>query len=122
HRVLVEALNYAVRQGFIIRNVGELVDPPRTEKPQIKPLAPQEAGVLLSVAKGTAYYSIIYTAVNTGLRQAKLLGLRWRDLDLDLAALSVTQVLYKRRGICQFKEPAHIQLSRFHLAEHHQSE
>ncbi len=29
----------------------------------------------------------------------------WRDLDLDLASLSVTQVLYKRRGVCQFKEP-----------------
>ncbi len=26
-------------------------------------------------------------------------------MDLDLASLSVTQVLYKRRGICQFKEP-----------------
>jgi len=33
------------------------------------------------------------------------LGLRWRDLDLDLAMLSVSQVLYKRRGVCQFKEP-----------------
>ena len=31
--------------------------------------------------------------------------MRWHDLDLDLAALSVTQVLYKRRGTCQFKEP-----------------
>jgi len=40
-----------------------------------------------------------------GPRQAELLGLRWRDLDLDLATLSVSQVLYKRRGICQFKEP-----------------
>jgi len=39
------------------------------------------------------------------LRQAELLGLRWRDLGLDLASLSVTQVLYKRKGVCQFKEP-----------------
>jgi integrase len=39
------------------------------------------------------------------LRQAELLGLPWRDLDLDLASLSVTQVLYKRKGVCQFKEP-----------------
>ena len=105
HRILVEALNYAVRQGFIIRNVGELVDPPRARKPKMKTLMPQEVAVLLSDAKDTAYYSIIYTAVNTGLRQAELLGLRWRDLDLDLASLSVTQVLYKRRGVCQFKEP-----------------
>jgi hypothetical protein len=29
----------------------------------------------------------------------------WRDLDLDIASLSVTQVLYKRKGVCEFKEP-----------------
>jgi len=34
-----------------------------------------------------------------------LLGLTWRNLDLDLASLFVTQTLYKRRGVCQFKEP-----------------
>ncbi len=105
HRVLVEALNYAVRQGFIIRNVGELVDPPRAKKPKLRTLIPEEVSQLLGTAKGTPYYPIIYTAVNTGLRQAELLGLRWRDLDLDLASLSVIQVLYKRRGVCQFKEP-----------------
>jgi len=51
------------------------------------------------------YYPIVYTAVSTGLRQAELLGLRWRDIDLDMLSISVSQVLYKRRGICQFKEP-----------------
>ncbi len=33
------------------------------------------------------------------------MGLRWRDIDLDMLSISVSQVLYKRRGICQFKEP-----------------
>ncbi len=105
HRVLVEALNYALRQGYIIRNVGELVDPPRAKKPKMKTLTPQEVAILLSVAIDTIYYPIIYTAVNTGLRQAELLGLTWRNVDLDLACLSITQVLYKRRGVHQFKEP-----------------
>jgi len=105
HRVLFQALNYAVRQGLLFRNIAELVDPPRARNAKMTSLIPQEVSRLLNVAKDTPYYPIIYTAVNTGLRQAELLGLRWRDLDLDLAALSVTQVLYKRRGICQFKEP-----------------
>ena len=48
---------------------------------------------------------VIYTAVSTGLRQAELLGLRWRDIDLDMLSISVSQVLYKRGGICEFKEP-----------------
>jgi len=51
------------------------------------------------------FYPVIYTAVSTGLRQAELPGLRWRDIDLDLLSISVSQVLYKRRGVCMFKEP-----------------
>ena len=43
--------------------------------------------------------------MNIGLRQAELLGLRWRDIDLGMLSISVTQVLLKRRGVCQFKEP-----------------
>jgi len=37
--------------------------------------------------------------------RAELLGLRWRDVDLDFLSISVSHVLYKRRGVCQFKEP-----------------
>jgi integrase len=105
HRVLFQALKYAVRQGLLVRNPAELTDPPRARKPKMRALTTREVSKLLEAAKGTSYYAIIYTAVNTGLRQAELLGLRWRDLDLDLASLSVSQVLYKRRGICHFKEP-----------------
>ena len=71
----------------------------------MKTLTPEEVARLFSIADDTPYYPFIYTAVKTGLRQAELLGLWWRDLDLDLASLSVTQVLYKRKGVCQFKEP-----------------
>ena len=43
--------------------------------------------------------------MSTGLRQAELLGLRWRDINLDLQSISVCQTLYKRRSVCEFKEP-----------------
>jgi integrase len=43
--------------------------------------------------------------VSSGLRQAELLGLRWRDIDIVSPSISVNRVLYKRRGICQFNEP-----------------
>jgi integrase len=41
----------------------------------------------------------------TGLRQAELLGLRWRDLDFSKSLLSVSQTLFKRRGVLKFIEP-----------------
>lgn len=64
----------------------------------VKTLTPEEVARLLNAAKNTVYYPIIYMAVNTGLRQGELLGLMWHDLDLELATLSVSQVLYKRTG------------------------
>ena len=105
HRVLSQSLKYAVRQGYLGRNPAELVDPPSPRKKAMRTLTPSEVEVLLDTAKDNHYYPVIYTAVSTGLRQAELLGLRWRDLDLDLMGISVSQTMYKRRGVCQFKEP-----------------
>jgi integrase len=68
-------------------------------------LTPSEVEVMLETAQDNYFYPVIYTAVSTGLRQAELLGLRWRDLDLDGLSISVSQVLYKRRGFCIFKQP-----------------
>ncbi len=105
HRVLSQSLKYAVRQGYLGRNPAELVDPPSPRKKAMRTLTPGEVEVLLNTAKDNHYYPVIYTAVSTGLRQAELLGLRWRDVDLDMMSISVSQVLYKRGGICEFKEP-----------------
>ncbi len=61
--------------------------------------------MLFNKSTDNRHYPVIYMAVHTDLRQAELLGLRWRDIDLDMLSLSVSQVLYKRHGVCQFKEP-----------------
>ena len=105
HRVLSQALKYAVRQGYLGRNPCELVDPPSPRKKLMRTLTPSEVEVLLDTAKDNYYYPVIYTAVSTGLRQAELLGLRWRDIDLFMLSISVSQVLYKRGKVCTFKEP-----------------
>jgi len=71
----------------------------------MRTLTPGEVEVLFENTQDSYYYPVIYTAVSTGLRQAELLGLRWRNIDLDMLSISVSQVLYKRRGVVQFKEP-----------------
>lgn len=107
HRILKQSLKYAVRQGYLGRNPCELVDPPKPRKKLMRTLTQSEVGMLLDHALSNQFYPVFYTAVSSGLRQAELLGLRWRDVDPDItvAALSVNQVLYKRRGVCEFKEP-----------------
>jgi len=71
----------------------------------MRTLTPLEVEVLFESAQDSFYYPVIYIAVSTGLRQAELLGLRWRDIDLSMCSLSVCQVLYKHSGIYEFKEP-----------------
>ncbi len=106
HRVLSEVLKWAVRQGLLGRNPCELVDPPSPRKKAMRTLAPVEVEVLLNAAQDSYLYPVIYTALSTGLRQAELLGLRWRDIDTDvLVSISVNRVLFKRKGVCEFKEP-----------------
>ncbi len=105
HRLLSQALKYAVRQGYLSRNPCDLVDPPAWKGKVMRTLTPAEVEVLFTIAEDNYYYPVYYTAVSTGIRQAELLGLRWRDIDLYMLSISVSRVLYKRRGICQFKEP-----------------
>jgi len=105
HRLLKQALKYAVRQGYLGRNPCEMVDPPSWKRRTMRTLTPSEVEAFFDEAIQSYYYPVYYTAVSTGLRQAELLGLRWRDIDLDMLSISVSQVLYKRQGVCQFKEP-----------------
>ena len=104
HRLLSQAMKWAVRKGYLGRNPCELATPPHGK---VRRCTLNRCGTstLIDVAADSQYYPVIYTAVSTGLRQAELLGLRWRDVDLDMMSLSVSQVLYKRRGVCVFKEP-----------------
>lgn len=98
HRVLYKALKHGVRQGVLVRNVAEAVDPPRPQSKEISMVGPGHVRLLLDAAKPTPYYVAFFTAVYTGLRRGELLGLRWCDIDLDLATLSVIQALQQLRG------------------------
>jgi len=105
HRVLSQALKWAVRQGYLGRNPAELVDPPSPRGRTMSTLSAFEVGILLESAKDSYYYPVIYTAVSTGLRRNELLALRWRDIILDMCTLSVARTLCKAKGRVEFKEP-----------------
>ena len=106
HRVLSQALKHGVKQGYLGRNPCELVDPPSPRRKIMRTLDPTEVNILLEAAQESYYYPVIYTALSSGLRQAELLGLRWRDLNPDIMlSISVSRVLYKRKGVCEFRDP-----------------
>ena len=105
HRVLSQSLKWAVRQGYIGRNPAEMADPPVPRNRAMNTLSPAEVRALLEHARGDLYYPVYYFAISTGLRRNEILGLRWRDVDLELLSISVNRVLYLRKKKVEFKEP-----------------
>ncbi|MBA7570367.1 Tyrosine recombinase XerC [subsurface metagenome] len=113
HRLCSQALKYAVRQGYLVRNPCDLVDCPRWTPKEMKAMTTEEVAQFLEAAGSSRFYPVFFTAVNTGLRQAELCGLRWRDVNLTLKGISVSQTLLKRKGITVFKSPKTKLSSRF---------
>ncbi|GAI62261.1 unnamed protein product [marine sediment metagenome] len=103
--ILSNALSHAVKMGLLVRNVADAVDPPRPEKKNMATLLPEDVPRFLETAHETPYYELFYTALYTGMRLGELLGLRWCDVDLDMASLSVVQALYKHSGVCKMVRP-----------------
>jgi hypothetical protein len=95
HAVLRKALNVAVRDQLVHRNVAALVEPPRVTGKEVQPLTPYEARCFLEAVEDDRLAVFFTVAVSLGLRQGEALALRWRDLDLETAALRVRYSLQR---------------------------
>jgi len=91
HRVLKGALSHALKWQLTSRNPADSVDPPTPSRYEVKAIEAEQVKALLATADATRYGSLINLAVMTGLRVGELLGLRWKDVDLDGRVLSVRQ-------------------------------
>jgi len=106
HRILHDALSYAVQCKLLSCNIADTIKPPKARHKEMRTLDSVGVSKLLEASKDTVYYPIFHLAVYTGMRRSELLGLRWRAVDLDTATVSVTQVLHHLRdGSIQFQEP-----------------
>jgi len=98
HVTVNKALDQAVRWRMIPRNVAEAVKAPRPAPPEMRPLSPAEARTLLETARGDRLEALYVLAVQTGMRQGELLALKWQDVDLDNAAVSVRRTITMSKG------------------------
>jgi len=91
HLRLSQALDQALRQGLVARNVTRVVTAPRSHPEEMKTWTAVEAQQFLEVASQSVYGPIWLVSLFTGMRRGELLGLRWQDVDWERSVLSVRQ-------------------------------
>jgi integrase len=97
HSTLHKALSQAVSDGLIARNAAAIKSP-RPDPEEMYPLSADEASALLKAARGERFEALYMLAITTGLRRGELLGLRWRDVDLEHGVLRVGHALVREGG------------------------
>jgi integrase len=105
HAVIHEALEHAMREGLISRNVAEASDPPKITRNEMKTWTSEDVRRFLAAAKGDRHYALFLAAITTGMRQGELLGLRWLDLDLEAGLATIQQSLNRAGSTPVFGRP-----------------
>jgi integrase len=83
HAVLRNALQHAVREEVIPRNVARLVQVKSPRYDVHRGLDADQARMLLKAARGNRLEALYVLALYLGMRRGELLGLRWSDIDWD---------------------------------------
>jgi integrase len=88
--VLRSVLDDLVKQGRLARNVAALVDRPSGVAAQMPTWTGRQVEAFLATVAGSRMEAAWLLALH-GLRRGEIAGLRWCDVDLDRATLTVQQ-------------------------------
>lgn len=96
HIVIRRALRDAERRGSIVRNPAELAHAPKRRplsSGEFRAWNADQLGNFLNPAQNNTHFAALWLAANTDMRRGEVLGLRWGDVDLESARLSVNRSL-----------------------------
>jgi integrase len=93
HTIIHGVLGHAVKDGLLLRNPADAATPPTAREAKAPDMHPWDASQLaafLGWAEGAAQnYPLWHTLAMTGMRRGEALALRWRDVDLEAATISI---------------------------------
>ncbi len=107
HRIFRAALSRAVEQQIIVRNPADVFKKrlPKVERHDLVTLTAEQSIRLLDAIKHTRTYWPAMIALATGMRRGEVLGLRWKNLDLDSCTVRVVENLEQTKTGLRFKAP-----------------
>jgi integrase len=93
HTIISSALRDAVEAGLLTTNPASRAHPPTARQAKSPEMSPWDAGQLAAFLAWAKEHSELHAAwwtlSFTGCRRGELLALRWRDIDLDAATITV---------------------------------
>jgi integrase len=91
--ILSQALDQAVKWGFVFRNVCDAVDRPQVPHYEIHQLDESQCDTFLKGTASEEHAAFWCVALGTGARLGELLALKWVDVDFDKRLLSIRRTL-----------------------------
>lgn len=105
HTVLRKALSDAERLGLVTRNAAAAARGPSVERPEFTVWSSDELQEFFAAAETNRLFAAFVLLATTGMRRGEVLGVRWKDLDLDSASLSVKQTVTNVDGRITISSP-----------------
>jgi integrase len=104
--ILKRALSAAVKENRIPRNPADAATPPRIrQNAEMRTWSAAELRTFLDHVRDDRLYAAYHVAAMTGLRRGELLGLHWRDVDLDAGRLAVRETLLAVQDKLTWSQP-----------------
>ena len=106
HQVIHGALDQAILNKLISgNNVAKLTILPPLDQKEIRVLTPEEQNIfikhVINHRMGTAFLVLL----GTGIRRGEMLGLRWKDVDLESGIMHVRQGIVSVKGGLKVHDP-----------------
>jgi integrase len=105
HRVLKQALSQAVKWELLVRNPADAVDPPKVEWKPVSTYDLPQLAEIIELLSGKPVFMPVLLAALCGLRRGEICALRWHQVDLDAAQLSIVESLEQTKAGLRFKSP-----------------
>jgi integrase len=105
HRVLHKALERAVNNETLARNVASAIRPPKVEEAEVEILDAEQVALVLRKLEDHPLHPISALALASGMRRGELLALRIRDVNFDGASVRVERSLEETAAGLRFKPP-----------------